>query len=291
MTVLLLAAVGPGPRPWVWLAAAGLLVAGLLIYRAASAVFRALPPTVQADAGAVVKRHARLAAVGGVVLLWTAVYALYSLGLPTVVSTPSARRASANASTPRSSSTTPAGDIGGVTAASPFEVGNASTGGNASGSTVPTATPRPPTPAPPAPTGSDCSAAALGDTVRQAQTLAEMLTGQPVGADFGLLVEALAGCGDPANALLSLLSPVDDVLDRLGVPAAIDLPGLPPLPIVTLPEAVAAPFRPYVFQVCSEVQSNLVTVAAVAPAIHLNYEDLSALFHQLDSICKAFAKA
>ena len=30
MTRLLLAAVGPGPRPWVWLAAAGLLVAGLL---------------------------------------------------------------------------------------------------------------------------------------------------------------------------------------------------------------------------------------------------------------------
>jgi hypothetical protein len=292
-----LAAAEPGPRPWVWLAAAGLLVAAVLVYRAGNAIFRALPPEVQTDAGALVKRHARLAAAGGVVLLWTMVYALYSLGLPTVVT--GARLAGDQAraaGAPRAPAT---GAVDGGTAdltAGESDVALGSGGGGLSaagdlpGAPPPTPGSGPAAPTPPPPSGPSCSAAALGDTVRQAQALAEMLTGRPVGADFGLLVEALAGCGDPTNALLSLLSPVDDLLDTLGVPAAIDLPGLPDLPVVPLPEAVAAPLRPYVFNVCSQVQSELVTIAAVSPAIHLNYADVSAAFHKVDAVCKAFAK-
>ncbi|HZN13598.1 MAG TPA: hypothetical protein VFB78_04970 [Acidimicrobiales bacterium] len=288
--MIVVAAATPGPRPWVWLAALGLLVAALLIYRAGRAIFRALPDAVQADAGALAKRHARLGVTGGVILLWTTVYALYSLGLPTVVTSASTRRANATAAAPRSPTTTSSGGLSALGPAPVNEFGAPVVGGTNTDAPPPTVA-RPAPPAPPAPTGPDCSAAAVGDAVRQAQTLAEMLLGRPAGADFGLLVEALAGCGDPSNALLSLLSPIDDVLDTLGVPAAIDLPGLPELPPITLPEAVAAPFRPYVFQVCSQVQAELVTVGAVAPAIHLNYEDLSALFRQVDTVCKVFAKA
>ena len=63
------------------------------------------------------------------------------------------------------------------------------------------------------------------------------------------------------------------------------------MPTPTVPEAIAAPLRPVVFEACAEASRQLTTVGAVSIFLHLDYNDLVAIFSNVDAICSAFAPA
>jgi hypothetical protein len=149
--------------------------------------------------------------------------------------------------------------------------------------------------APPPPNGGDtnpkpCSLEAQAESVRQAQTAVEQLTGRPVGADTGAVIEALAGCNDPEAVALSLLGPINLILNDAGIPT-LPLPALPGVPQFFLPEAIAAPVRQPVLSVCGQILREIYTAAAVAPVVRISFDDAVAVGNDVATVCAAFAPA
>ena len=276
---------------WVWPAIAGVLVGGAFLVRAAISMLAGLSDEARASVGSLLKRRVRVISVAGVVATWTLVYALYSMTLPANIQ-------QAEAQQPR---TVALGEQP-APSGSPAVVSGTTTFPNAGPSTTTTTDDGPQT-LPPIDTGElppidsgpgqkPCSVKQESDLVRALQGQVEQVLGRPVGADFSVLVDAVAGCSDAASAALALLGPVNEVLQQIGIlPDTIDLPNTPVLQYPTVPEPIAAPLRPYVFEVCSQVSAELVTVSAVSIFLHLNYDDVTALFRNVDAICGAFAPA
>jgi hypothetical protein len=137
-----------------------------------------------------------------------------------------------------------------------------------------------------------CAVEGQADQVRETQMAAEALLGREIGADLSILIESLAGCGDPASAALALLGPIDQLISDLGIlPDTISLPDLPQADLPTVPEPIAAPLRPYVFDACAQASAQLVTVGALAPFFHLDYDQFVETLAIVDKICGAFAPA
>jgi hypothetical protein len=275
-------------RWWVWVALGGFAVGVALLAFALRQVAKTLPDDVLRSARDAIRKRARLASVAGVVAAWTLVYALYSMSAPSGVrvaddGTPSAVALAPIDQTP----TTPAPGVRRVIVPSgPGPV------------VVVEEDDDPPPPLPPigpapgdaGPEQAPCSTQDQAEAIRQAQDAAEALTGQPIYADVATLVEVAAGCGDAASALLALLGPVGGVMDQLGLlPDTIPLPDAPALDLPKVPEPIAAPLRPAVFQACAEASRQLVTVGALAPFFHLDYDQFVRYLSTLDRICGTFA--
>ena len=251
-------------RAWVWPVLA-LVVAGVGLLGRAVAGALAESPQALAAIRTAWQRSWRPAATTGVALAWTVAYALYALSLPTlgpVVRVRVPEVAAPAATTPGAPPTTRAA----LVPWSPLLPGAPVVG--------PGATPAegPPRATPDAPLVPGCSLEAAGDAVAEVQVAVEQLTGRPLGADMALVVEALAGCGDPENAALSLLGPVNQLLNAAGIPV-LALPATPDLEVPRVPEALAAPLRPAVFEACGQLTPQLLTVAAVAPVARISSED------------------
>ncbi len=275
---------------WAWPALAGLLIGLALLVRAALGILSGLSEQARANVSDVLRKRARFISVGGVVLAWTLVYALYSMTLPANIQAEEASpQAPGLAIGEQPSSTAPAA---GRTAGS-RNVGVPTTGRNAGPDNTSGELPETPELPPPAPgeTQEPCSVEQQSAMVRALQQQIEAITG-PIGADVALLVDAVAGCSDPASAALALLGPVNTIIQRLGIlPDTIDLPDTEPLVIPTIPEPIAAPLRPVVFEACAEASRQLVTVGALSIFLHLDYNDLVAVFRNVDAVCSAFAPA
>lgn len=281
-----------GARPFIWAVIAGLVLGGVLVGHAGIQIFRAFPADTRAAATGAIKARPRAAVMAGAVALWTLLYLLYSLAYPAAVATPAEQAGSStlvdNVRTRRdgalSVSDVPFGQstpTDGLDAAGPLELGTPSSGGD-----TPDAPPGAGGGNPPAP----CSVAAQAQAVRDAQTQAEALTGRPLGADGGAVVEALAGCNDPTAVALSLLGPINLLLNDAGIPM-LPLPTIPGLPPFFLPEPVAAPLRAPVFDACGQLLRQIYTVAVVAPVARIEFEDAVAVAEYVASVCGAFAPA
>ena len=73
---------GGASRTWIWAVLGGLALAGFLLFHVISGALNALPQEVREPVVGSVKANARPLAAGGVVLLWTLVYTLYSVSSP-----------------------------------------------------------------------------------------------------------------------------------------------------------------------------------------------------------------
>ncbi len=239
----------------------------------------------------------RLAISGAVIALWTIIYALYSVAYPSAGAFPRDIAASRTMAA--------ADQLGASGAPIDLFTGRFSANGagespgeqedlGAAPSTLPPAT-TPASEPPPAAGGGNppapCSVAAQADAVRDAQVAVEGLTGQPLGADGGAVVEALAGCKDPVNTALSLLGPINQLLTDAGFTEPIPLPDLPGLPAFVIPEPIAAPLRSTVFDACGQVLRQIYTVGTVAPVLRIEFEDVVAVANYVSTACSAFAPA
>jgi hypothetical protein len=273
---------------WAWPALGGILVGLALLARAALGMIAGLTDDAREHVRGVLRERVRFISVGGVVGAWTLVYALYSMTLPANIQAETTQPEAAPALGGE-----PAVEVPGLV---PPTVGGTVTApaasdppGDEGGGRLPP-TPELP-PVEPGETQEPCSVKAQADMVRALQKQIEAITG-PIGADVALLVDAVAGCSDPASAALALLGPVNTIIQRLGVlPDTIDLPDTQPLVIPTIPEPIAAPLRPVVFEACAEASRQLVTVGALSIFLHLDYNDLVAVFRNVDAVCSAFAPA
>ena len=274
----------------------GLTLGGILLAHAGLQIARAFPPEVRANAVDAVKRRPRLAAVTAIVAAWTLVYALYSLAYPSGAALFGAQRADAEVAASRESATdVPApgvsvGDLlppslGGELAVGDFDTTTTTSPGGTAAAPIPDPPAVEPGPAP-----VPCSVEAQAEAVRAAQVTVEGLTGRPLGADGAVLVEALAGCKDPTSAALSMLGPINLLLNDLGVPV-LDLPDRPGVPFPTVPEAIAAPLREQVFTVCGRILAQAYPVAAVAPVFRVHFDDAVATINIVADACGSFAPA
>ena len=273
----------------------GLTLGGILLAHAGLQIARAFPPEVRASAVGAIKKRPRLAAVTAAVAAWTLLYALYSLAFPSGAALFGASRAEAEVAASREVVTDPApgvtvGDLlppslGGELAVTDFETPTTTTGSQtATDDSPPPPSTEPGTP--PAP----CSVEAQAEAVRAAQVTAEGLTGRPLGADGAVLIEALAGCKDPTSAALSMLGPINLLLNDLGIPV-LDLPDAPGVPFPSVPEAIAGPLRPQVFDACGRILSKAYTAAAVAPVARVSFGDAVATINIVADACGSFAPA
>jgi hypothetical protein len=280
------------PEAWIWWVVAGLVLGGLLLWHAARAMVRTLPDDVRADLRGAVRRHPRVAATSGVVLAWTSVFALYSLSLAPVLEPARASEQEAAAKPRPQPAALPTGTTtAGIGPIPSFDGGGAPTVAPAAPpAPVPSVEPPPPD-AEPGPAPITCDTDSLAAAVEEVQRTAELLTGQPVGADLSLIIDAAGGCADPTTAVLAMLGPVARLVNLLPLPDTIDLPPTPEVDVPRIPELLAMPLRPYVFQTCAEVSRQLVTVTVVAAVVHIDTEDLATMFETLDDICGAFAPA
>jgi branched-chain amino acid transport system substrate-binding protein len=73
---------GHASRAWIWAVLGGLALAGFLLFHVISSALNALPEEVRAPVIGSVKANARPLIAGGVVLLWTLVFTLYSVSSP-----------------------------------------------------------------------------------------------------------------------------------------------------------------------------------------------------------------
>ncbi len=272
-------------RTFIWWVIGGLAVGGVLAAHAGMMIFRAFPVSTRGAATAAIKRRPRVAAIGGGLALWLLLYALYSLGYASTVATPGGAVARPGARTG------PARLIESVARDLPpslIATGEVPTfiDGQLVDSAAPTTAPPPNTGNPTAPEA--CSVQDPADAVRQVQVAAEALTGRPLGADMGAVIEALAGCKDPTNTALSLLGPVNQLLNDAGIPT-LPLPDLPVLPPFFLPGEVSEPLRPTVFEACGTILRQIYTVAAVAPVARIEFDDAVAIGNYVAAICGAFA--
>jgi hypothetical protein len=282
-----------GARSFIWAVIAGLVLGGVLVGHAGVQIFRAFPADTRAAATGAVKARPRAVALAAAVALWTILYLLYSLAYPSAVASTGDAAAQVGASMLANDIESAAGDALSVSdvpfgQSTPTEVLDAAgpLDANTARGTNDDASPGSPGGAPPAP----CSVAAQAQAVRDAQTQAEALTGRPLGADGGAVVEALAGCNDPTAVALSLLGPVNLLLNDAGVPM-LPLPALPGLPPFFLPEAVAAPLRGPVFDACGQILREVYTVAVVAPVLRIEFDDIVAVANYVGTACGAFAPA
>ncbi|MEX0874126.1 MAG: hypothetical protein WD646_05340 [Actinomycetota bacterium] len=276
-------------RWWVWVALAGVLFGAAFLALAWRKIAATFPEDVRAAARDAIRKRPRMVAIAGVVAAWTLVYALYSMSLP--------------AGIVRAGEEIPPDVSGAQLAQEEGDVGSASApSGDAVTGAAPTGTSFGPGEGeggvigPPPGGGGEpqapCSVEAQADAIRQAQMAAEALTGRPLGTDASILIEAIGGCGDPASAALALLGPIDQLISDLGIiPDTIPLPDLPSADLPTVPEAIAAPLRPYVFDVCAQASAQLVTVGALAPFFHLDYDQFVETLSVVDKICGTFAPA
>lgn len=270
-----------------WPAIAGLLVAFGFLLRAGIGVLSSLPDEQRNRIRDTMRRRSRVLSVAGVVLAWTLVYGLYSMTLPPrIVAEAGESPAQVPIGTGVPVPTSPDTTTGGPIAAPPTDVDVPED----VGALPPVIGVLPP------PAKGDvqapCSVKDTSDTVREAQQMIEALTGRPLGTDGAVLIDALAGCVEPTTAALSLLGPINTILSQIGIlPETIDLPNIDPIVVPTVPEEIAAPLRPVVFEVCAEASRQLVTVGALSIFLHLDYNDLVAMFRNVDAICSAFAPA
>ena len=287
-----------GARSWVWAVVAGLVLGSVLIVHAARQIGRSFPPEVRSAASDAVRRRPRMIVVTAVAAGWTIVYALYSLANPAtsvlsgaapaaprpIASAPLSLPPAVGASSGVSDVISDIADSGGFDVLgfeTPSTSDEADTGSPSPESALPPTVPAPPPVA--------CSVEAQAEAVRGAQLLAEGLIGQPLGADGGAVVEALAGCKDPTNTALSLLGPIDVILRLAGINDALPLPSAPYVAPVPIPEAIAAPLRPQVFDVCGQLIRQLYTVALVGPVVRLDYQDIVSVIGIVSSVCQSFA--
>jgi hypothetical protein len=295
------------PQGWIWWVVAGVALGALLLWHSVRAMVRTLPVEVRSDLRQAVRTHPRLAATSGVVIAWTAVFALYSLSLSPIVDLASAGDRPAVAApandgdggTPAPTPEIPSGPLGPTELAGPSFDDPAPAGDDDTAAAPTTETPVvPEEPVEPTPPDAEpgeppltCSTDSLAAAVEDAQAAAEALTGAPVGADLSLLIDAAGGCADPTTAVLAMLGPVAQLVNLLPLPPSIGLPAPPPLAVPRVPEFIAGPLRPYVFEACAEVSRQLVTVIVVAVVVHIDNEDLTEMFKTLDTVCGAFAPA
>jgi hypothetical protein len=287
-------ALGDAPmRAWIWAVVGGLVLGGLLLAHAGLAIGRAFPDDVRANAVGAIKKRPRLAFTSAGVATWTLLYALYSLAYPS--------GAALLASDTRTPSTpqrlaagppfAPAPGVDFSDLLSP-SLGAISLGGGTT--TTPSgdnSTTAPPPGDSPGNKPPECSTAAQAEMLREAQKTVEELTGRPLGADAGVFIEAAAGCKDPTSAALSLLGPINQLLNDAGVPV-LDLPvDIPGVDFPTIPEAIAAPLRPQVFNVCGRILAQGYSVASAAPVLRISFEDAVAVLNIVSSACTAFAPA
>ena len=274
-------------RWWVWIALAGVAISGTVLAVAFRKIVATFPQEAREAVRDAVRKRPRVVAVAGVVAAWTLVYALYSMSLPANVTARSSDQSLGSAAprlvddeiSTKSGLSSPSGDavsgpvaIGSGEGLPPIDVGPAPGGGG--------------------PTQAPCAVEDQADQVRETQAAAEALLGRPIGTDLSILIESLAGCGDPASAALALLGPVDQLISDLGiVPDTIPLPELPDADLPTVPEQIAGPLRPYVFDACAQASSQLVTVGALAPFFHLDYQQVVETLAIVDKICGTFAPA
>jgi hypothetical protein len=275
-------------RSFVWWVIGGLAVGGILVVHAGLQIFRAFPETTRAAAVGAIRARPRVAAVGGALAAWMLLYALYSIGYPSTVATPT-QAASRTRRPPPQSSARQLGGVGALPSLLGADVLPAPLDAADS-----LAAPTPTTPAAPAPGGAGgtapvvCSVEDAANSVREAQAAAEALTGRPFGADMGAVIEAVAGCKDPTNTALSLLGPVNQLLNDAGIPT-LPLPAFPALPPFFLPGEVSEPLRPVVFEACGNVLRQIYTLAAVAPVARIEFDDAVAVGNYVAAICGAFA--
>ena len=276
---------------WAWPALAGIAIGLALLARAALGMLAGMPEASRANIAAVLKRRARVISVAGVVLAWTLVYALYSMTLPANIQ--QAEAAPGGTSALPSPIATDEVEAGGGLHGRPgvnSPVPSAAGSGGQSEGELPDTPSLPPVGG--GPKQEPCSVQEQSDQVRMLQAAVEELTGEKVGADVALLIDAVAGCSDPASAALALLGPVNAIIQRIGIlPDTIDLPDTQPIVVPTVPEPIAAPLRPYVFEACAEATRQLTTVGALSIFLHLDYNDLVAVFSNVDAVCSAFAPA
>jgi hypothetical protein len=202
-----------GPRSWIWAVVAGLVLGGALVVHAGVMIARSFPEEVRAAATGAVKRRPRLVAIVLLVAAWTIVYGLYSVAYPSGARIEGARatatRSAFSADGPPRPANGPSGgdgsgvSVGGVApltvdASAPLAVPVGGEGFDASPAgpaAAPTATPGAPPPGGGAtPPPANCQAAAVVDTVRQVQAMAEALTGAKLGSDLAAVMAGVAGC-------------------------------------------------------------------------------------------------
>jgi hypothetical protein len=87
-----------------------------------------------------------------------------------------------------------------------------------------------------------------------------------------------------------MLGPINLLLNDLGIPV-LDLPDAPGVPFPTVPEAIAAPLRSQVFDVCGRILSQAYTAAAVAPVVRISFGDAVAAINIVADACGSFAPA
>jgi hypothetical protein len=276
----------------------GLTLGGVLLAHAGLQIARAFPPEVRASAVDAIKKRPRLAAVTAAVAAWTLVYALYSLAYPSGAALLGAPRAEAQVAAAREDAVdAPAPGVsvsdllppslGGELAVADFDT--TPTTSAPSGDTASDTGPPPPAvEAGPEPV--PCSVEAQAEALRAAQLTVEGLMGRPLGADGAVLVEALAGCKDPTSAALSMLGPINLLLNDAGVPV-LDLPDAPGVPFPPVPEPIAAPLRAQVFDVCGRILAQAYPVAAVAPVFRVSFDDAVATINIVADACGSFAPA
>lgn len=271
-------------RAWAGPALIALVVGLALLGRVVVTAVRVLPQADRDAYGTAWRATRRPIATTGVVLVWTLVYALYSLSLPTL-----GPPREVTVAAPRDDAST-VGDVvdGAPTSTTTVRLASRPAFGPLDASSPPTTVDARPgaTPSPEPPV--TCALADAGAAVAEVQAAAEQLTGRRLGAELSLVVEALAGCGDAENAALSLLGPVNQLLNDAGVPA-LPLPAIPELDLPKVPEAIAAPLRPAVFQACGQLTPQLLTVAAVAPVARISVEDALRVLRYVTAVCSAFA--
>jgi branched-chain amino acid transport system substrate-binding protein len=87
-------------RTWIWTVLAGLVLSGVLVYHVARQFVSSLPDDVRDALRATARKNVRPLAVGGVILTWTLIFALYSISLPAPTSSSGQLVAQPGASTP-----------------------------------------------------------------------------------------------------------------------------------------------------------------------------------------------